>query len=80
MSHATLLPTATRCRSCGRRTRWVYSPAGARACIDAEPHPQGVLVLVDDDGRWVAERRRPYRAEELRAEGHELYRHHTCGL
>lgn len=73
-----LLPTATRCPRCDRRVRWVDTPAGSRCCVDADPHPQGDVVLVDADGHWVAERRRGYRAIALRDRGLELHRHHDC--
>lgn len=72
-----MLPTATRCRRCGARVRWVTCH-GRRQPIDAEPSPDGRLVLELIDGQWVAQPRRGYRALALRADGHQLYIAHTC--
>lgn len=46
--------------------------------IDADPTPDGNLVLVLDPDGWVAERRRGYRASALRDQGHDLFRYHRC--
>ena len=73
-----LLPTATRCGRCHARIRWVWSATGRRFPIDAQPHADGRHVLTLVDGRWVAERRRGYRALALAIESHELYRPHIC--
>lgn len=78
MSVALLLPTARRCVDCGQRTRWVHSAIGRPLLIDAEPSVKGDRMLVLDDGRWVAEYRRPDRAIALREGGAELYQVHSC--
>jgi hypothetical protein len=74
-----LLPTPTRHR-CGMRVRWCHSPSGRPVCLNAEPSPDGRVVLVLVDERWVAETRRPYRAIALRQQGLPLYAHHHCEL
>ena len=78
VSHAqVLLPTPRRC-GCGVRVRWVHGLDGGRRLIDAEPSREGYLMLVLTEGKWVAERRRGYRAKDLQAMGLELYRYHSC--
>jgi hypothetical protein len=72
-----MLPTVARCRRCNARVRWVTC-LGRPLPIDAEPSPDGRLVLELIDGEWVAQRRRPYRALALRMDGHQLYAAHTC--
>lgn len=38
------------CRTCGADIIWAETMAGKRAPIDAEPNPEGNVVLFDDGG------------------------------
>jgi hypothetical protein len=71
-------PPSYSCRHCGSRVRLVESRLGGRLLLDLHPHADGRVVLLVEDGRWVGELRRGYRAIALREQGLELYRVHAC--
>lgn len=45
----------SRCRSCRRGIRWAFTANGKRMPLDADPHPDGNVVLEDgDSGQPIA--------------------------
>lgn len=72
------LPTVVRCRRCGERIFWAWSPSGKRLPLDAQPQRDGVHELEWADGRWYALRLRDTRAMLRRNMGQELHRFHEC--